>query len=165
MSDVTVRPARPSEFERAGEVSVAAYAADGPLDDRYRRALADAATRAREADLLVAVNADGGVVGTVTVCLPGTPWAEISRPGELEFRVLAVDPAARGRGVGSALAEAVIQRARELGATRVVLSSDVGMHTAQRIYTRLGFSRLPDRDWSPRPGVDLIAFGLDLDNA
>ena len=36
------------------------------------------------------------------------------------------------------------------------------MTTAHRIYERLGFTRLPERDWSPRPGVDLYAFSLDL---
>jgi hypothetical protein len=25
-----------------------------------------------------------------------------------------------------------------------------------------GFRRLPDRDWSPRPGVTLLAYGLPL---
>ena len=44
----------------------------------------------------------------------------------------------------------------------VVLSSADYMKPAHRIYERLGFTRVPDRDWSPRPGVDLYAFALDL---
>ena len=36
------------------------------------------------------------------------------------------------------------------------------MTTAHRIYERLGFVRLPTRDWSPIAGVDLYAFALDL---
>jgi GNAT superfamily N-acetyltransferase len=145
-------------------VAVAAYEADGWLrpGDTYRAALADAATRAREAELLVAVDGDGRVLGTVTVCLPGTPWAEVCQPGEVEFRILAVDPPARGRGVGAVLVDAVIQGARNLGVARVVLSSTVGMLSAQRIYQSMGFIRLPDRDWRPRPDIHLIAFGLDL---
>lgn len=167
MSDLTVRAARPDEYQRAAEVSIAAYLADGWLvgDDPYRERLADTPCRAHEAELLVAVDAgDAGdrVVGTVTLCLPGTPWAEVSRPGEVEFRMLAVDPAARGRGVGAALVTAVVQRARELGANRVVLSSASGMAAAQQIYQRMGFVRLPDRDWSPEAGKPLLAYGLDL---
>ena len=33
---------------------------------------------------------------------------------------------------------------------------------AQRLYQRAGFRRLPDRDWSPAPGVTLLAYGMDL---
>jgi hypothetical protein len=42
------------------------------------------------------------------------------------------------------------------------MSSASYMTTAHRIYERLGFVRLPDRDWSPVTGVDLYAFSLDL---
>jgi hypothetical protein len=33
---------------------------------------------------------------------------------------------------------------------------------AQRLYAELGFRRLPERDWSPVPGVSLLAFTLGL---
>jgi hypothetical protein len=36
------------------------------------------------------------------------------------------------------------------------------MTSAHRIYERLGFRRAPERDWSPVPGVDLMAFALRL---
>jgi ribosomal protein S18 acetylase RimI-like enzyme len=164
MSDLTVRAARPDELGRAAEVALTAYLADGWLfdDDPYRERLVDTPRRAREAELLVAVDTDDRVVGTVTVCLPGTPWSEISRPGELEFRMLAVDPMARGRGVGTALVLAVLERARELGASRVVLCSTPLMAVAQRIYRSMGFTRLPERDWSPGVQRQLQAYGLDL---
>jgi hypothetical protein len=29
---------------------------------------------------------------------------------------------------------------------------------AHRFYERLGYSRSPERDWQPRPGVNLLAF-------
>jgi hypothetical protein len=32
------------------------------------------------------------------------------------------------------------------------------MAAAHRVYERLGYTRDPSRDWSPLPGVDLIAF-------
>jgi ribosomal protein S18 acetylase RimI-like enzyme len=163
--EIVVRPARASELGRAGKISVAAYQADGwiPPGHSYTDRLADAARRAREAELLVAVDSDGHVLGTVTVCLPGTPWSEISRPGELEFRMLAVDPPARGRGVGGALVAAVVRRAHELGASRVVLSSLAEMRAAHRIYRRLGFARMPERDWAPEERMALQAYALDLE--
>jgi hypothetical protein len=36
------------------------------------------------------------------------------------------------------------------------------MLAAHAVYRRLGFVREPERDWSPIPGVDLVAFALDL---
>ena len=38
------------------------------------------------------------------------------------------------------------------------------MADAHRLYTRLGFERVPDRDWEPVPGVSLIAFIKRLDD-
>ncbi len=145
-----------------GDLTVQAYVADGGLSagDPYAEHLRDAASRAREAELLVAVGP--GLLGTVTVCEPGTPWAEVSLPGELEFRMLAVAPAARGRGVGELLTRAVLDRAVAAAVHRVVLCSSDHMHAAHRLYRRLGFSRIPERDWSPSPAVSLLAFALDL---
>lgn len=68
-------------------------------------------------------------------------------------------PAARRRGVGEALVTAVLQRANEIGAHRVVLCSTEEMCVAHRLYARLGFARLPERDWQPVPGMTLLAFG------
>ncbi|MDQ0376845.1 GNAT family N-acetyltransferase [Amycolatopsis thermophila] len=161
MSEISVRPARPEEFAAVGALTASAYLADGLIseDDDYVRELTDAARRAEHAELLVAVD-EGGLLGSVTVVRAGTEYAEISREGELEFRMLATAPAARGRGVGEALTRAVLDRAREAGASAVVMSSLDAMTTAHRLYTRLGFSRIPDRDWEPLPGLWLRAFRL-----
>jgi ribosomal protein S18 acetylase RimI-like enzyme len=166
MSDLTIRPARAEELDAVGELTLAAYQADGYFDNGvapgYKIELADARTRAAEAELLVAVDAEDRLLGTVTIAQPGTPYAEVSRDGELEFRMLAVDPAARRRGVGVALVQAVLDRALQLGLPRVVLCSQDRMTAVHRIYERLGFRRLPERDWNPLPEVHLIAFQLDL---
>ena len=55
-----------------------------------------------------------------------------------------------------------LERARAAGKTRMVLSTDVRMSAAHRLYERLGFTRLPERDWSPMPGVNLLAYARDL---
>ncbi|RZQ64521.1 GNAT family N-acetyltransferase [Amycolatopsis suaedae] len=164
MSDVTVRKALPEEIAEVGRITEAAYQADGLLDDdpTYAAHLADAAPRAAEADLLVAVDGDGRVLGSVTVMWRGGRFTEIAREGELEFRMLSVAPEARGRGVGETLARAVLAHARQEGYERVVMSSRVEMTTAHRLYQRLGFRRLPERDWQPKPGIQLLAFELDL---
>ncbi|MEV6641177.1 GNAT family N-acetyltransferase [Amycolatopsis sp. NPDC051371] len=164
MGDVEIRPPRPEEYAAAGEVTVQAYDVDGHLADDvgYDAKLRDVASRAELAEVLVAVDAAGDVLGTVTVVRPGSPYAEISRPGELEFRMLAVAPSARGRGVGEALTRAVLDRARTLGIPKVVLSSLDRMHAAHRLYERLGFARLAERDWRPFPHISLIAYQIDV---
>lgn len=158
---MTVRVAAPDELDAAGKVVADAYAADGFAHDDYLMVIADARARARDAEVLVAV-ADGGVLGCVTFAVPPSPWAEISAPGEAEFRMLGVSPAARGRGVGVALVRACIDEARTLGAHRLVLCSQPSMAAAHRLYARLGFVRDPARDWSPVPGIDLVGFTLTL---
>ena len=44
----------------------------------------------------------------------------------------------------------------------MVLSTDPRMTAAHRLYERLGFTRLPERDWTPVRGVDLLVYALDL---
>jgi GNAT superfamily N-acetyltransferase len=166
MSDVVVRRARADEIDAVGALTERAYRAYGYFDNGiapgYAAELADARSRAAAAELWVAVDGDDRLLGTVTIALPGTEYAEVSRPGELEFRMLAVDPDARGRGIGGTLVQAVIDRARELGLPRVVLCSQDRMKSVHRVYERQGFRRLPDRDWDPLPDVHLIGYGLDL---
>ena len=78
----------------------------------YVAELRDVAKRAAAAEVLVTDD----LSGTVTfVPYWGGPLAEISTPEETEFRMLAVDPAARGRGVGTALMRHIVDRSRGLG--------------------------------------------------
>jgi ribosomal protein S18 acetylase RimI-like enzyme len=158
-----IRLALPAEYDEVGELTAEAYAVDGfiPAGSDYGLTLRNAADRAAKAELWVA--ADGtDLLGTVTFCVPGSVYGEIGRDGEGEFRMLGVSAKARGRGIGTALSVHCVDRSRALGYHRVVLSSASYMTTAHRMYERLGFARLPERDWSPRPGVDLYAFSLDL---
>lgn len=158
-----IRPARPDEYAAVGELTATAYLADDLIasGSDYAETLRDAASRAEKAELWVAVS-DAGLLGTVTFCPLGSPYREIGADHEGEFRMLAVSPAARGLGAGTSLARHCVDRSAALGHTGVVLSSSTRMAAAHRIYTALGFTRLPHRDWSPIAGVDLLAFGLEL---
>ncbi|TDW83564.1 GNAT family N-acetyltransferase [Kribbella sp. VKM Ac-2566] len=158
---VEIRPAVPAEYDAVGELTVEAYSHDGFVRGEYAMTLRAAADRAAKAELWVAADASG-LLGTVTYCPVGSVYREIGRDDEGEFRMLGVAGRARGLGIGTALTEHCISRTRELGQRRIVMSSAVYMTTAHRIYERLGFVRLPERDWSPIPGVDLYAFALDL---
>lgn len=159
-----LRLATPDDHDVVGRATVAAYAPFLGGDDRpdtgYVEHLRDAARRAEEAELWVACSEAGDVLGSVTICPEGSPWRELARPGEGEFRMLAVDPAAQGQGVGRALVEHALAHFRAGGATGVVLCSMAEMTAAHALYGRLGFVREPALDWSPAPGVELLSFRL-----
>jgi len=156
----TIREIRPDEFEALGELTVRAYAAiPGETDDGYHPYLRDVASRAAAVPVLVAVDDVGRVLGGVSyISAPGTPLSESERAGEAGFRTLAVDPAAAGQGVGRALAEACIARARADGRDGMAVYTRPAMVVAHRLYESLGFRRDPTRDWEFDPGEWLWSY-------
>ncbi|WP_430377184.1 GNAT family N-acetyltransferase [Streptomyces sp. B1-3] len=163
--DFLIRPAEPTDYEPLGEITAHAYLDDGLLafggeDDWYFQELRNVAKRADTAEVLVAA-ADDRILGGVTYVPSGGPLAELAGPAEAEIRMLAVSHEARGRGVGQALVQACIDRAAATGHD-LVLCTQPTMHTAQRLYERLGFTRDPQRDWRPVPGDDLTLLTYKL---
>lgn len=160
---IEIRVARSEEWRAIGDLTAAVYVAAGYVSPNgsYLPQLRDAASRAREAELIVAVQG-GEPAGTVTYCPYASPWAQLAGPGEAEFHMLAVSPMNRGLGLGEALVRHCIRRARENGCATLRLSTEPIMHAAHRIYRRLGFVRTPDRDWAPAPGLDLLTYALAL---
>lgn len=161
--NLEIRRALPEEYAAIGDLTASAYLADGlvPPGSNYAIVLRDVASRAEKAELWVA-NGPDGLAGTVTFCPLGSPYREIGTDTEGEFRMLAVSPGARGLGIGRALARHCLDRSRELGFTAVVLSSSPKMAAAHHIYASLGFSRLPERDWSPVAGLTLLVFRTEI---
>jgi len=161
---VIVRDALPGERAEVGEIRVAAYVADGFMSpgSGYAPTLRALGTDG-DGQILVAVDeGDGRILGTVTLQL----WPHGGEIGvgrdEAEIRALAVTPGEQGRGTGTALLKAVIERAGRAGVRRLLLLTQREMKTAQRMYERAGFLRMPERDWSPAEGVLLLAYGLPL---
>ncbi|QSB15694.1 GNAT family N-acetyltransferase [Natronosporangium hydrolyticum] len=162
---VTIRPATPAEFGRIAELTVTAYRDDQqlPPGSPYQAVLADVAGRAAGGELLVAVDPDSAaLLGSVLYVRSGSRFAELCGPDEAEFRTLAVAPTAQRRGVGEALVRACLRRAREQQRTAVVICSRDNADAAHRLYTRLGFRRIPEQDWNPQPGIRLLAFRYQL---
>jgi GNAT superfamily N-acetyltransferase len=144
--------------------------ADPVIDAYVRDLVEDVRERWEVAETYVAVSG-GRVVGSVTfyrdVALEG--WSNLPS-GWAGFRALAVDPAARGLGIGSALVERCLARGREVGAPVLgIHSADILRH-AVRLYDRLGFVRCPEFDLQANlafptdRGADVtaIAFRYDL---
>jgi GNAT superfamily N-acetyltransferase len=160
-----IRLARHEELGEVGVLTGEVYVGEGYIatSDAYANELADAARRAAEAELWVAVEDDpvlGRVLGSVTFCPVGSAYREIGRDDEGEFRMLAVAKQARGRGVGLALVQRCLDRSRELGYSGLRISTMDRMTAAHRVYERLGFTRSPEDDWQPVPGVNLLAYAL-----
>ena len=165
---IRIREARAEERGRIAELTRTAYHeyatlmqpdAWTALEQAVHAALAsdDGVTR------LVA-ELDGGVVGSTALYAPGADaYGDLaSRAAWPEVRLLAVDPAMRGRGIARALVDECARRARASGASRLGLHTSRSMTAAKRLYETMGFVRDPERDFHP-PGAELVeGYLLDL---
>jgi ribosomal protein S18 acetylase RimI-like enzyme len=157
---VIVRDARAGELARIGELRVAAYRARGLLSANPGYAEVLRGLGISGTGEVLAAEDNGRIVGTVML-EPFHRFSEMARsPGEAEVRALAVAPHEQHRGAGRALVAAVIERAVVRGVHRLLLSTQPAMTTAEHLYRLAGFTRLPERDWHPAPGLSLLAFGL-----
>ena len=158
---VTVEDAVPADFPRISALTAGVHRDERPASAEYLGELADVEGRAGRSSLLVA-REGGWVVGAVALVLERDFGEVTDSPDAAAFRMLVVDPAVRGRGVGELLVRECLDRARAAGKRWVVLSTDPRMTATHRLYARLGFTRVPERDWSPRPGIDLLVHALEL---
>jgi predicted N-acetyltransferase YhbS len=166
--NVLVRDARPDDRAAIEAVTLAAYteyaAPMRELWDLYRANIVSTLADVEPAEQLVA-EADGVVLGAVllypaghVVTIPDGSQLALRAP---EIRLLAVAPAARGRGVGAALVRECVRRARLAGAAEVTLHTTDLMRAARRLYERHGFVRAPELDFQPAPGVTARGYQCD----
>jgi GNAT superfamily N-acetyltransferase len=165
-----IRDARAGDRDAIEAVTLAAYqqyAAVMPaLWERYRQNILSTLAAARPDSQIVAEE-EGRVVGSVLLYPAGTilptprsPSVALTWP---EVRLLAVAPAARGQGVGAALMDESVRRARRSGATALTLHTTEMMQAAVRLYERMGFVRAPELDFQPVPGVIIKGYRLGLE--
>jgi ribosomal protein S18 acetylase RimI-like enzyme len=162
---VTFRRAVPADFPEVRRITRDAYlrAEHFAADHPYMSVLEDVEHRAEQAQVWVAETA-GKVVAAATLTFAGQPYSEIAQDGELEFRMLAVDPEHQGGGVGRAVVRQIVEHARQLpGIEAISITSATFMERAHRLYRSLGFRRALDRDWYV-PGEDVLlwVFRLEL---
>lgn len=170
---IVVRPALLSEVEQAREILRRAYveyesefpeANWGP----YLEDILDIEGRAAASELMIAEH-DARLLGCVSYFPPGAktsyPSDSFSEHWPAEWsalRLLAVDPSARGAGVGRGLTNFCIERSRELGAPALGLHTTAPMGVARAMYERMGFERVPRYDFRPGPGILVEAYRLSL---
>lgn len=164
MHQVIIREARPEEHEAVGELRVAAYRALGLLPDGsgYTQTLRRFGLKGRDTVLVAADEAGDGLLGTVTL-EPFGPASELAKDDtEADIRAFAVAPRTQGQGIGRRLLLAVIDCAAKRGIRRLRLCTQPAMETAQHLYAAAGFSRTPELDFEPAPGIILRAYELTL---
>ena len=162
---MTIRPIAGGEVELLSRLTVDAYT-NPPVvvfPDEYLAELADVASRAHEALVLVAVDDDDALLGGIAYVGRSGRWAELDGPEHAELRMLAVAQVAQGQGVGRRLVQACIDQAVLDGKRRITLHTASCMIAAQRLYERAGFRRQVERDLVVDGGIQLFGYILDLD--
>jgi ribosomal protein S18 acetylase RimI-like enzyme len=86
----------------------------------------------------------------------------VKRAGWPELRLLAVAPMARGAGVGQALVDECVRRARASGHSELGLHTSESLRAAVRMYERMGFERAPEHDLRPEGAELVMAYRLPL---
>ena len=164
MSAWTIRPAREDELDTIASVIVDAYAEyavhmSPDAWSSFANEIANVRGRMSDAELMVAEE-DGRIIGSVTVF---SGWRG-AQQGTAGVRLLAVPPEHRGSGLGRALLEACVKRAREAGKQRLVMTTTQEMAVLREFTERMGFRREPALDHMPAPGVRYEGFALDLND-
>ena len=133
---LVLRSPLPGEYgwvvARHGALYAREYGFDASFEALVAQIVADFAQHcdpARERAWIAAL--DGEPVGSVFCVDAGD--------GVAKLRLLIVDPAARGRQVGSQLVDECIRFARALGYRELTLWTQSQLEAARRIYTRAGF--------------------------
>ncbi|MEJ5913750.1 N-acetyltransferase [Pseudokineococcus sp. 1T1Z-3] len=84
---------------------------------------------------------------------------------DADVQTVAVDPCARGRGLGDALLSACEVHAAHAGSTALLLEVEAGNEPAQRLYRRHGFETLARRRDYYGQGVDALVLRRRLGGA
>jgi GNAT superfamily N-acetyltransferase len=127
------------------------------LYDVYMRDLRALAADWSDKDFLIA-ESDGALLGAVAFYRDASCQGGHGLPREWAgLRALAVDPEARGRGIGRQLAEACVLRAWRMGRQVLALHSVAFQEVARKLYLSMGFQRCPQYDFD---AGDLPELGL-----
>lgn len=163
---LTIEPATEADYQRIGDITVDAYIAAGHFDDpnhEYMHFVRQVADRDRHCRILVAKR-HGEVIASMSLMQHGNEYADIALSGELEIRMLSVDPAVQRTGAGRAMVAAAIEHARGLeGVHTVSLTTGGHWAAARALYEKLGFEHREERDWFvPNTDIRLVVYTFAL---
>jgi ribosomal protein S18 acetylase RimI-like enzyme len=167
-----IREAKPDEFAQLGTLMVDVYARlEGfPTPDKipdYYDTLRNVGklTENPKTKLFVAVSdqgiLDGGLVYFGDLHNYGAGSENMLHQNAAGFRLLAVNPETRGKGLGKRLIEKCFQQARKEGFEYLLIHSTKYMMIAWKMYERMGFVRYPKIDFE-KSGVTVCGFRYEL---
>ncbi|PKV51649.1 acetyltransferase (GNAT) family protein [Aquimarina sp. MAR_2010_214] len=165
-----IKEATPKEFAKIGELMVTVYSQLEGFPSKqeqpdYYKMLANIGglTENPKTKLLVAVSSNGKIGGAVVYFgdmkyygSGGTATKEKHASG---FRLLAVDPTTRGKGLGKRLTNTCIQVAKDEKQSQMIIHSTKAMQIAWKMYENMGFKRSEDLDFIQG---ELPVFGFRL---
>ena len=165
---------RPEDYEVLGRMTVDVYAGlpdmPGPeIQPDYYAMLADVRARATGpgTEILVAVSDIATLLGGVTFVRDMSAYNSGGNASTYTehagIRLLVVSPDARRQGVGKALTQSCIRRAKDLGRKGVVLHTTRAMAVAWQMYENMGFQRCTDLDFK-QGELQVYGFCLDFKN-
>ena len=82
---------------------------------------------------------------------------------QLEINMLAVDPSKRRLGLGEKVLSSLLNRSRKLGAHKVTLEVKSQNFAAKKLYKKLGFKIIGNREKYYKDGSNALIFGLNFD--
>jgi len=127
--------------------------------EEFQAKVAGWTSLAESAELIVAED-QGVPVGAVAFVPPlASPGGHFPKDWAA-FRMLIVDPKARGKGIGKQLTLECIQRARDQNGSTIGLHTSPVMAVALAMYLKLGFCL--DRDIEPIYQVPYSVYRLDI---
>lgn len=152
-----MRPMRTEDAEAAAALIRLAFASQSVATDPPASALRESGPAIAA---ILAVPDAGGFAAWDGARMAGCVVWQVKPPG-LYLGRLSVHPAARGRGVASALVGAVEQEARRRGLGRLWLSTRLALADNRRLFARLGFV---ETQVHAHPGYDRPTF-VDMEKA
>jgi ribosomal protein S18 acetylase RimI-like enzyme len=166
---INIREAHQGEREVIHALTLAAYEQYATLMSPlfwpvYRQVLLDTLAKEGQIERIVAERA-GKIIGSVQLYPPtmsaykADVATDVAGP---EVRLLAVDPAVRGYGIGKMLMLECIKRAQNSGYKVLGLHTTDVMQAAVQMYEHMGFVHVPELDFHPMENVVVKGYRLDL---
>jgi len=146
MTDVRIRDYESSDAENLNRIALAAY---GQFRDQFQDWPAMLAWLSKASELsatgeTIVADVQNRFAGSVTYFGPDSPKAAFFDQSWPIIRMLVVEPAFRGNGIGRALTNECIARAGRDGSSVIALHTSPIMTVALPMYLRMGFVKAHD---------------------
>jgi GNAT superfamily N-acetyltransferase len=158
MTDIKVRDYESSDAEDLNRIAVSAF---GQFRDHYQdwpamlAGLSKISALSAAGELIVATH-QNRVAGAVAYFGPNSHKAPFFKQGWPIIRMLVVDPAFRGKGLGRALSNECIARAKRDASPVIALHTSPVMAVALAMYLKMGFVKAYDAP--PIYGVEYAVY-------